>query len=113
VLCAALFAGGVGADVDVDVGAGGGALRWLSPVIARLTVGLVFFQSGWGKLHSLDQVTSYFTELGLPAPAYHHHRLVLDQDGAKLAKSTRSTALRELRAGGATPADIRRMIALR
>lgn len=51
--------------------------------------------------------------LGLPAPAYHHHRLVLDQDGAKLAKSTRSTALRELRAGGATPADIRRMIALR
>jgi glutamyl-Q tRNA(Asp) synthetase len=51
--------------------------------------------------------------LGLPAPAYHHHRLVLDQDGAKLAKSTRSTALRELRAGGATPADIRRTIALR
>jgi glutamyl-Q tRNA(Asp) synthetase len=51
--------------------------------------------------------------LGQAAPAYHHHRLVLDQDGAKLAKSTRSTALRELRAGGATPADIRRMIALR
>ena len=52
------------------------------------------------------------TLLGLPAPAYHHHRLVLDQDGAKLAKSTRSTALRELRAGGATPADIRRIIGL-
>lgn len=48
----------------------GGALRWLSPAIARLTVGLVFFQSGWGKLHALDQVTSYFTELGLPAPAF-------------------------------------------
>ena len=48
----------------------GGALRWLSPTIARLTVGLVFFQSGWGKLHSLDQVTKYFTELGLPAPAF-------------------------------------------
>ena len=47
----------------------GGALRWLSPVVARLTVGLVFFQSGWGKLHSLDQVTKYFTELGIPAPA--------------------------------------------
>jgi putative oxidoreductase len=48
----------------------GGAVRWLSPAIARLTVGLVFFQSGWGKLHSLEQVTNYFTELGLPAPAF-------------------------------------------
>jgi putative oxidoreductase len=48
----------------------GGALRWLSPTLARLTVGLVFFQSGWGKLHSLEQVTGYFSELGLPAPAF-------------------------------------------
>jgi putative oxidoreductase len=48
----------------------GGALAWLSPAVARLTVGLVFFQSGWGKLHSLEQVTNYFTELGLPAPAF-------------------------------------------
>jgi putative oxidoreductase len=46
----------------------GGALRWLSPAVARLTVGLVFFQSGWGKLHSLEQVTKYFAELGIPAP---------------------------------------------
>ena len=50
--------------------------------------------------------------LGLPAPAYHHHRLVRDSDGQKLAKSTRATALRELRARGATPADIRRMVGL-
>ena len=48
----------------------GGALRWLSPAVARLTVGLVFLQSGWGKLHSLDDVTKYFTELGLPNPAF-------------------------------------------
>jgi glutamyl-Q tRNA(Asp) synthetase len=47
--------------------------------------------------------------LGLPAPVYHHHRLVLDEDGRKLAKSTGATALRALRAAGATPADIRRM----
>lgn len=50
--------------------------------------------------------------LGLPAPTYHHHRLILDADGRKLAKSTRATALRELRAQGATPPDIRRMIGL-
>jgi glutamyl-Q tRNA(Asp) synthetase len=50
--------------------------------------------------------------LGLPAPVYHHHRLILDADGRKLSKSTRATSLRELRAGGATPADIRAMIGL-
>ena len=50
--------------------------------------------------------------LALPTPLYHHHRLVLDHDGRKLAKSTHSTALRELRAQGVTPADIRRMVGL-
>ena len=48
----------------------GTSLAWLSPTIARLTVGLVFFQSGWGKLHGLEKVTDYFTELGLPYPAF-------------------------------------------
>src|SRR5262245_11335072 len=48
----------------------GHALRWLSPTIARLTVGLVFFQSGWGKLHDLEKVTGYFAELGIPHPAF-------------------------------------------
>jgi glutamyl-Q tRNA(Asp) synthetase len=50
--------------------------------------------------------------LGIPQPAYRHHRLVLDDAGQKLSKSTRSTALRELRAAGATPADIRRVVGL-
>jgi glutamyl-Q tRNA(Asp) synthetase len=50
--------------------------------------------------------------LGLPAPAYHHHRLILDTDGRKLSKSTRATALCELRAQGTTPDDIRRMVGL-
>jgi len=48
----------------------GHTLHWLSPTIARLTVGLVFFQSGWGKLHDLEKVTGYFTELGIPTPAF-------------------------------------------
>ena len=50
--------------------------------------------------------------LGLPEPAYHHHRLVLDAEGHKLAKSTQATSLRELRAAGAAPVDIRRMVGL-
>jgi glutamyl-Q tRNA(Asp) synthetase len=48
--------------------------------------------------------------LGLPAPLYRHHRLILGPDGRKLAKSTQSTALRELRAQGLTPQDIRQAL---
>ena len=50
--------------------------------------------------------------LGLPQPAYRHHRLVLDDAGRKLSKSTGATGLRELRSQGATPADIRRQVGL-
>jgi glutamyl-Q tRNA(Asp) synthetase len=50
--------------------------------------------------------------LGLPQPAYRHHRLILDGAGQKLSKSTAATGLRELRAGGATPADIHRLVGL-
>ncbi|HML14355.1 MAG TPA: tRNA glutamyl-Q(34) synthetase GluQRS [Xanthobacteraceae bacterium] len=50
--------------------------------------------------------------LDLPSPIYHHHRLIRDADGRKLAKSTQATGLRELRAQGATPADIRRLVGL-
>jgi glutamyl-Q tRNA(Asp) synthetase len=50
--------------------------------------------------------------LGLAAPVYCHHRLILDADGRKLSKSSQATGLRELRAAGVTVADIRRMVGL-
>ena len=50
--------------------------------------------------------------LGIPQPVYRHHRLVLDGAGQKLSKSTQATGLRELRAAGMTPADIRDQIGL-
>jgi glutamyl-Q tRNA(Asp) synthetase len=50
--------------------------------------------------------------LGLPAPAYRHHRLILDDDGHKLSKSTGATGLRELRARGIKPTEIRRLLEL-
>jgi glutamyl-Q tRNA(Asp) synthetase len=50
--------------------------------------------------------------LGLPVPRYRHHRLILDQKGQKLSKSTQATGLRELRAQGKTSVDIRRMVGL-
>jgi glutamyl-Q tRNA(Asp) synthetase len=50
--------------------------------------------------------------LGLPHPAYRHHRLIRDAGGQKLSKSTDATGLRELRARGVTPAEVRHRIGL-
>jgi glutamyl-Q tRNA(Asp) synthetase len=50
--------------------------------------------------------------LGLPQPAYRHHRLIRDADGNKLSKSTFATGLRELRAQGVGAGEIRRLVGL-
>lgn len=50
--------------------------------------------------------------LDLPVPVYCHHDLILDSDGHKLSKSRADTSLDELRAAGATPEDIVRMVGL-
>jgi glutamyl-Q tRNA(Asp) synthetase len=50
--------------------------------------------------------------LGLPQPAYRHHALIKDGAGQKLAKSVPSTSLRDLRAQGLTPQQIREMVGL-
>lgn len=50
--------------------------------------------------------------LDLPEPVYRHHRLLRDAEGRKLSKSSSATGLRELRAAGISPQDIRRMVGL-
>lgn len=50
--------------------------------------------------------------LGLPSPVYLHHKLVLDKNGNKLAKSIRSTGLRHLREAGHTPLEIKIMVGI-
>ncbi|TPN31281.1 tRNA glutamyl-Q(34) synthetase GluQRS [Mesorhizobium sp. B2-3-3] len=50
--------------------------------------------------------------LGLPQPAYFHHRLILGPDGRKLSKSLGDSGLAALRGAGASPDDIRRMVGL-
>jgi glutamyl-Q tRNA(Asp) synthetase len=50
--------------------------------------------------------------LGLPTPIYHHHRLIRDDQGKRLAKRDDARALAKYRAEGATPTDIRRMVGL-
>jgi len=46
--------------------------------------------------------------LGLPAPRYHHHRLIAGANGDRLSKREGAHALRALRASGVTPADVRK-----
>lgn len=48
--------------------------------------------------------------LRLPQPAYHHHRLIRDEAGRRLAKRDDARALSLFRAGGATPGEVRRMV---
>lgn len=48
--------------------------------------------------------------LGLPSPIYNFHRLILDDEGRKLAKSRNSESLADLRAKGWTPEDVRRAL---
>ena len=46
-------------------------IAFLGPTLARLTVGLVFIGTGWGKLHSIPDVTDFFTSLHIPAPGFN------------------------------------------
>jgi putative oxidoreductase len=52
-----------------------GKLDWLTPLLGRLAVGLLFMLDGWAKLHNIDSVTSFFAELAIPAP--HLNALVV------------------------------------
>lgn len=49
--------------------------------------------------------------LGLPTPRYHHHPLLLDADGRRLAKRRGSTSLRDYRRDGLTALDVKAMLA--
>lgn len=59
------------------------------------------------SVHRLLQVL-----LGFPAPVYQHHRLLRDDAGDKLSKSTGAPSLRALRASGVTGHDVRKMVGL-
>ncbi|NNK79781.1 MAG: tRNA glutamyl-Q(34) synthetase GluQRS, partial [Litoreibacter sp.] len=50
--------------------------------------------------------------LGLPTPVYHHHRLIRDDAGKRLAKRDDARAIAKYRAEGCTPQDIRKMVGL-
>jgi glutamyl-Q tRNA(Asp) synthetase len=50
--------------------------------------------------------------LDLPVPEYHHHRLVIDAQGQRLAKRSDALALRALRQAGRSAAEVIAMTGL-
>lgn len=50
--------------------------------------------------------------LGLPTPIYHHHPLIRDEAGKRLAKRDDARAIATYRAAGDSPADIRARVGL-
>ena len=50
--------------------------------------------------------------LDLPTPVYHHHRLIRDADGKRLAKRDDARAIARYRDDGVSPAQIREMVGL-
>ncbi len=73
--------------------------------ITHVTRGMDLFEAT--QIHRVLQAL-----LGLPTPAYHHHRLILDGNGKRLAKRDDAKAIAKFRAEGASPADILAMVGL-
>jgi glutamyl-Q tRNA(Asp) synthetase len=73
--------------------------------VTHVTRGLDLYAAT--DLHRLLQVL-----LGLPEPLYHHHRLITDESGRKLAKSAHDSSLRSLREQGWTPERVREVLGL-
>lgn len=93
--------------------------RWDAPSSYHLSVvlddclqGITHIVRGMDLFHATHIHRLLQDLLGLPAPVYHHHPLIKDQSGQKLAKSIASTGLRTLRESGVTPSEIRRMVGL-
>lgn len=84
----------------------------LSVVVDDALQGITHVTRGLDLLAATDLHRLLQVLLDLPEPVYHHHRLLTDQTGRKLAKSAGDTSLAWLRAQGWSPADVRRHIGL-
>ncbi|MBO9413333.1 MULTISPECIES: tRNA glutamyl-Q(34) synthetase GluQRS [unclassified Ruegeria] len=73
--------------------------------ITRVVRGCDLFEAT--RIHVLLQIL-----LGLPRPSYHHHSLIRDDTGKRLAKRDDARAISKYRADGASPEDIREMVGL-
>ncbi|MBB3570367.1 tRNA glutamyl-Q(34) synthetase GluQRS [Rhizobium sp. BK491] len=84
----------------------------LSVVVDDAVQGITHVVRGLDLFHATSIHRLLQTLLGLPEPLYHHHRLVLGEDGKKLSKSMGDTGIAEWRRRGLSPAELRRRIGL-
>jgi glutamyl-Q tRNA(Asp) synthetase len=84
----------------------------LSVVVDDAIQGVTHVTRGQDLFHATHVHRLLQVLIGLPEPAYEHHGLVRDDTGRRLSKSARDRSLLSLRAEGATPADIRRLIGM-
>ncbi|MDK4704402.1 tRNA glutamyl-Q(34) synthetase GluQRS [Rhizobium sp. CNPSo 4062] len=84
----------------------------LSVVVDDAVQGITHIVRGLDLFHATSIHRLLQTLLGLPEPLYHHHRLVLGEDGKKLSKSLGDTGIAEWRRQGLSPAELRRRIGL-
>ena len=73
--------------------------------ITRVTRGEDLFEAT--AIHVLLQAL-----LDMPTPEYHHHRLIRDDAGKRLAKRDDARAIARYRADGMTPQDLRALLGL-
>jgi glutamyl-Q tRNA(Asp) synthetase len=84
----------------------------LSVVIDDALQGITHAVRGRDLFHATSVHRLLQEMLGLTPPIYHHHRLVLDDAGRKLAKSKGDSGLSALREAGIPAGDVRRMVGL-
>lgn len=82
----------------------------LSVVVDDALSGVTHIVRGQDLFHATSVHRVLQSLLALPQPQYHHHELILDEEGRKLSKSDQSTSLSSLRKKGLSPADIRQMV---
>ena len=91
---------------------GGGIAYHLSVVVDDHGQGITEVVRGADLFDATPIHVLLFHLLGWDIPAYHHHRLIRDEAGKRLAKRDDARAIATYRAEGRTPADIRAMVGL-
>jgi glutamyl-Q tRNA(Asp) synthetase len=84
----------------------------LSVTIDDHLQGITLVVRGQDLFHSTHIHRLLQALLGYATPLYHHHRLLLDKEGKRLAKRERATTIASLREDGVSPAEIRARIGL-
>lgn len=98
---------------DVVVARKSGAMAYhLSVVVDDTAQGVTDVTRGMDLFDATPIQVLLAALLDLPIPRYHHHRLIRDAAGKRLAKRDDARAIRRYRADGATPEDIRAMVGL-